>query len=87
MNPHHHNEDEPRPSYHRPTDPHGDDDRLLTIDEAAALTRLPVATLRYKRHDHTGPRSFRMGRRVFYWLSDVLAWIDHHYNGDGPQAA
>lgn len=66
MNPHRHHADvESNPRYHRPTDPHGDDDRLLTIDEVADLTRLPIATLRYKRHDHTGPRSFRMGRRVF----------------------
>ena len=67
--------------------PHGEDDRLLTISEVADLTRLPIATLRFKRHQGTGPRSFRLGRRVCYWSSDVLAWIEAHYNGDGPQAA
>ncbi|MGI8760008.1 MAG: helix-turn-helix transcriptional regulator [Jatrophihabitantaceae bacterium] len=77
----------PQPQYQRPTEPHGHDDRLLTITEAADLTRLPVATLRFKRHDRSGPRSFRMGRRVFYWLTDVLAWIEQHYNDDGPRAA
>lgn len=77
----------PHPQYQRPLDPHGKDDRLLTITEVAELTRLPVATLRFKRSQGTGPRSFRMGRRVFYWLSDVLAWIEQHYNDDGPQAA
>jgi len=71
----------------QPQHAHGNDDRLLTIDEVADLTRLPVATLRYKRSDKTGPRSFRLSRRVMYWLSDVLAWIDQHYNNDGPQAA
>ena len=36
-----------QPSYRRPTDPHGADDRLLTIDEVAELVRIqrrPCAT-------------------------------------------
>lgn len=70
----------------QPQHPYGTDDRLLTLAEVAGLTRLPIATLRFKRHDGTGPRSFRMGRRVFFWHSDVLAWIERHYHGDGPQA-
>ena len=75
------------PQLHGPQHPHGEDDRLLTSDEVAELTHLPVAALRFKRHEGSGPRSFRMGRRVFYWLSDVLAWIEQQYNDDGPQAA
>ena len=34
------------------------EDTMLTLDEAAALVRAPVATLRYWRHMGTGPRSF-----------------------------
>jgi hypothetical protein len=34
----------------RPHHPHGDDDRLLTIDEVSELTRICVATLRWMRH-------------------------------------
>jgi predicted DNA-binding transcriptional regulator AlpA len=49
---------------------------LLTIDEAADLVRAPVATLRYWRHLGTGPRSFRLGRRVVYRAADLQAWID-----------
>src|SRR3712207_5532309 len=49
---------------------------LLTIAEAAELVRAPVATLRYWRHLGTGPRSFRLGRRVLYRREDVHAWID-----------
>jgi predicted DNA-binding transcriptional regulator AlpA len=49
---------------------------LLTLPEAAAVLRAPVATLRYWRHLGTGPRSFRLGRRVVYRLADVHAWID-----------
>ena len=42
------------------------DQKLLTITEAASIVRAPVATLRYWRHLGTGPRSFRLGRRVLY---------------------
>jgi predicted DNA-binding transcriptional regulator AlpA len=35
-----------------------------------------VATLRYWRHLGTGPRSFRLARRVVYRLADVRAWIE-----------
>ena len=48
---------------------------LLTIAEAAKLLRAPVATLRYWRHRNTGPRSFRLGRRVLYRRDDLHAWI------------
>ena len=48
---------------------------LLTIAEAAELVRAPVATLRYWRHLGTGPRSFRLGRRVLYRRDDLHNWI------------
>jgi DNA-binding transcriptional MerR regulator len=54
-------------------DPYPD---LLTISETAALLRAPIATLRYWRHIGTGPRSFRLGRRVLYRREDVRTWID-----------
>ena len=53
-----------------------DPPELLTITEAADVLRTPVATLRYWRHLGTGPRSFRLGRRVVYRLADVRAWIE-----------
>jgi excisionase family DNA binding protein len=49
---------------------------LLTITEAAELLRAPVATLRYLRHLGTGPRSFRLGRRVLSRSDDVQSWIE-----------
>ena len=49
---------------------------LLTITEAAEILRTPVATLRYWRHLGTGPRSFRLGRRVLYRRDDLRTWID-----------
>ncbi|MCW2902798.1 MAG: Transcriptional regulator, MerR family [Streptosporangiaceae bacterium] len=59
-----------QPTRHEPTPD------LLTITEAAELLRAPVATLRYWRHLGTGPRSFRLGRRVLYRRDDLHAWID-----------
>jgi predicted DNA-binding transcriptional regulator AlpA len=53
-----------------------DEDKLLTINEAAEFLRTPVATLRWWRSKGIGPRSFKIGRRVFYWLSDLTAWLD-----------
>ena len=49
---------------------------LLTITEAADLLRAPVATLRYWRHLGTGPRSFRLGRRVLNRSDALRAWVD-----------
>jgi excisionase family DNA binding protein len=54
---------------------HTAEPELLTITEAAELLRTPVATLRFWRHCNTGPRSFRLGRRVLYRRDDLRAWI------------
>jgi excisionase family DNA binding protein len=59
-----------------PLQPAGHEPELLTIAEAAEVLRTPVATLRYWRHRNTGPRSFRLGRRVLYRRDDLHAWID-----------
>lgn len=42
---------------------------LLTLIEAAAFLRTPVATLR--RHLGIGPTGFRLGRRVLYRRADL----------------
>ena len=55
--------------------PAGREPELLTITESADILRAPVATLRYWRHLGTGPRSFRLGRRVLYRTDDLQAWI------------
>lgn len=52
-----------------------EDDQLLSINEAATILHAPVATLRYWRYLEIGPHSFRVGRSVRYWKSDVLAWL------------
>jgi excisionase family DNA binding protein len=63
--------------------PSGDDralrddrDELLTLTEAAAYLRTPVATLYWWRHNHIGPPSFKIGRRVCYRLSELREWVD-----------
>jgi len=48
---------------------------LLTLGEAAAVLRTPVATLRYWRHFGVGPDGFRLGRRVVYRRQDVDRWV------------
>ncbi len=48
---------------------------LLTLVEAAAVLRTPVATLRYWRYLGVGPDGFRLGRRVVYRREDVSRWL------------
>jgi hypothetical protein len=54
---------------------------LRTLPEAAALLRTPPATLRYWRHLGTGPRSFKIGRRVMYDEVDLYLWITEQRSG------
>lgn len=52
-------------------------ERLLTMDEAATALGLPLQTLRFWRHQGTGPASFKLGpRRVVYAEADLIAWVD-----------
>jgi len=62
-----------------PDHPASREPALLNITEAAELLRAPVATLRYWRHLGTGPRSFRLGRRVLYRHDDLRSWIDSQH--------
>ena len=62
-------------------------DELLTISEVAAIVRAPIATLRYWRHLGTGPRSFRLGRRVVYRVADLRTWIDTQASASDAVAA
>ncbi len=48
---------------------------LLTLNKAAHLLRIPVATLRYWQHLGIGPDGFRIGRRVTYRIQDLNRWI------------
>jgi predicted DNA-binding transcriptional regulator AlpA len=56
---------------------HEDEDfEFLTIGEAAARLRIPIATLRWYRSQRRGPRSFKLGRRVHYDKRELRRWIE-----------
>ncbi len=61
--------------------------KLLRVPDVSALTGIPEATLRFWRHEGTGPQSAKLGRRVVYRESDVLAWIDAQFENDGTRSA
>jgi predicted DNA-binding transcriptional regulator AlpA len=50
-------------------------DRLLDLSEVAAKLRMPVATVRYKRHRGQLPFTFRLGRRVVAYEAEVDEYI------------
>jgi DNA-binding transcriptional MerR regulator len=51
---------------------------IMTLQEVADVTRVPLNTLRYWRSQGKGqgPRTFRLGGRVMAYSSDVIAWLD-----------
>lgn len=56
--------------------------KLLTIEEAAERTRLPINTLRWMRHKGTGPRGAVLSRRIVYREDDLEAWIEQRFADD-----
>ena len=55
-------------------------DKLLRIEDVAAMTGVPVNTLRFWRSQRRGPKSANLeGRRVVYRERDVQAWIDAQF--------
>lgn len=57
---------------------------LLNIEEVAALTRKPVATLRWLRSNGQGPRCGKLGKRLVYRRADVEQWISSAFEGVAP---
>ena len=55
-------------------------DEMLTLQEACKLLRVPEGTLRYWRHLGAGPRSFKIGRHVRYWRTDLILWLTEQTN-------
>ncbi|WP_233510380.1 helix-turn-helix transcriptional regulator [Actinomadura craniellae] len=61
-------------------------DPFLTTNEVAARYRTAPGTVRYWRHAGTGPRSFKVGKRVLYRESELIRWEqerDAEQNGTG----
>ena len=47
----------------------------LSSAEASIYTAILVSTLRYWRHNGTGPVSYSIGARVYHDAADLDAWI------------
>lgn len=60
--------------------------KLLRVPDVSELTGIPEATLRFWRHQGTGPKSAKLGRRVVYREADVHAWVDAQFENDGNPA-
>jgi hypothetical protein len=73
-------------THHDHNDTHADDE-MLSIEEASAFLRVPVATMRYWRHLGSGPFSFRVGRHVRYWRTDLVLWRAEQGRRPGPDSA
>jgi len=58
----------------------------LTISEAAALLRVPVATLRWWRSQLIGPPSRKFGRHIRYGKHELLGWADQQGRAGGHPA-
>lgn len=52
---------------------------ILTLEEVAERTRMPLNTLRWLRQQGKGPRTWKLGRRVVAYLDDVDAWVEEQY--------
>lgn len=60
-----------------------ENDPILTLEEVAELTRIPVSTLRYYRHrGDQGVPLFKLGRRLVARRSEVEAWIARQQQAD-----
>jgi hypothetical protein len=51
---------------------------LMTVKEAADYLRLGVSTLNKLRVTGTGPKYFKMHRRITYTAADLDAYIEKH---------
>lgn len=54
----------------------GSTSELLKLQEAARSYGFSEATMYNWRHQGKGPRSVRLGRRVYYRRADIEAWIE-----------
>ena len=52
---------------------------LLTMKQVSDKTGIPVGTLQHYRLHRTGPRSAKVGNRVFYRRVDVESWIEEQF--------
>jgi predicted DNA-binding transcriptional regulator AlpA len=53
-----------------------DSRELLTSEETADLVRLPLSTLYVFNSQGVGPPRYKVGRRILYRRSEVMAWVE-----------
>jgi len=53
---------------------------ILTLQEIADRTRVPINTLRFYRSTGQGPKTWRLAGRVVAFEDDVERWLDEQYN-------
>lgn len=61
--------------------------KILRIEEVSALTGIPIPTLRFWRHQGTGPRSAKFGGRIVYREHEVQAWIEEQFDAAPAEAS
>jgi excisionase family DNA binding protein len=47
----------------------------LTLQDVAELLEVSPNTIYYWRYQGTGPKGHKVGKRVRYWRSEVLDWL------------
>jgi len=60
---------------------------FLMLAEVAGVLKVPVNTLRWWRQQGTGPRFFKIGRRLVTTVGDLTTWIEDQKRASGPGAA
>jgi predicted DNA-binding transcriptional regulator AlpA len=56
-----------------------DGSKLLRVEDVSEMTGVSPDTLRHWRHQQTGPKSARLGKRIVYRKADVIAWVDAQF--------
>lgn len=59
---------------------------IVGMEWVSARTGIPINTLRYYRQNGTGPKCFKLGRRVVYDVADVEAWINEARSAGSREA-
>jgi predicted DNA-binding transcriptional regulator AlpA len=49
--------------------------KIMRLPEIEERTGIPIATLRWYRHQGIGPRTFVLARRVVAYEDEVESWI------------
>jgi Helix-turn-helix domain len=60
-------------------------EEYLTEAEVAAMLTVPAETVRYWRWAGTGPRAFKVGRRVLYARADFDALVGERREAAGTR--